>query len=1115
MRPVSMSHLLTLTLLGMAATAASAEPADNPDRPGLDLNGTWSFRLDPDNVGEREEWFHDAAGFPHSIQVPGAWDAQGFGPETEKLHHNFIGKGWYARTVDLPEDWKDRRIFLRFGGVYRAARVWVNGTHVGDHIGYVSAFEFDITPAVRFGQPNHVTVLVDSEQYWDRDALQGCMDIIDHLFTYWGGLWGRVTLEARDQAWMKDVFLAPRTTPEPGCVVTAQVAGDPGQAASVEVSIVDGEGNEVAAAQAPVGDDGAIRLDVAMPDAQLWTPEIPHLYTAVLTLRDGDGTERDRVRDRFGVRSIELRDTDFYVNGVKYYLAGYGDDCVYPDTIAPPADKDFYVERLRVAKSYGFNYVRHHSHFVAPEYYEACDEVGMFVSPELPIGYPRFYNRAHGAALELYKTEWAGVIKRYRNHPSIFDWCMSNELWEGMPRIGPDLYRIAKELDPTRPVIDSDGLFSGGFIDGTKDRDTLDFLTVMFDILTTPFDNPEKFATGTPLKPMITHEEGNFVHFPRLDEIELYTQFKPFWLTDCRDRVARAGLLDEALAWSEASERLYLLCHKANIEALRKNPRISGYHWWLLQPWYVGSNGLVDVHRRPIAVSPEEVRRFNGPVVLLQEGIGSTYGGGQELEFQLLLSNYSGSSIEGGSVEVTVTVNDEAVETRALDVASLENGSIGEVGSVRVSLPDTAEATQFRVEARLTSSAAEQSNAWTAWLFPSKEPASSADVPLYASADLEELLKPFGAQPMPEQIQSGVPAVYVARQPTEALVRAAEAGACVVLLSPAGVFPTDYTAFKPAWWLGVFENDSNAGTYVYDNPVTRGLTPEGWCDDSWFHLLQGAQTFLLDDLPVQPEVLIRALNTHGAPHGFSRYVDFEFVWRNKALLMQAKVGAGSVVLSGLNFDYALERGGPEGPYVLRRLLDHAKSRPQPKAEWTAEYLLDLVARSPFARGPLVPGFSRIVFHKGETAQGQSFRDRTMETLRIRQEEPLHRVAWETGTVPEAPFVTFVFAGTLPFSAPPSAPPGFTLTVNGRRAVDFDTVRQQTRWDGDGNGCSLLYVPSHVRPSWSETAGLFYLSVPAEFLTPESAATLEVRARGSDPGRWFGLQPYTDTLPDAR
>ncbi|MBI5091751.1 MAG: hypothetical protein HZB26_04820 [Candidatus Hydrogenedentes bacterium] len=1102
---------LVLSLCCILSASASPVAGDSAGaRPVTNLDGTWSFRLDPDSVGETKEWYLPNASFADSIPVPGAWDAQGFGPETDKLQHNFIGKGWYARDVDVPEIWRDRRVFLRFGGVYRAAKVWVNGKPAGRHLGYVSDFEFDITPLVTFDAKNRVVVQVDSEQRWEEDALQGCLDVIDHLYTYWGGIWGHVDIEARSAAWLEDLFIAPRTAPATGCTVTAHIGGEAARASAAKLDVLDADGASVATRQINLGNDGSIRADLELPKARTWTPESPYLYAAELTLLDASGNALDRVRDRFGVRSIELCGTDFLVNGVKYYLAGYGDDCVYPDTIAPPADKQFYIDRLRVAKSYGFNYVRHHSHFVAPEYYEACDEVGMFVSPELPIAYPRFYERAHGAAIELYKTEWSAAIRRYRNHPSIFDWCMANEQWEGMPRVGPDLYRIAKELDTTRPVIDSDGVFSTGFIDGTKDRPTLDFLPVMFGILTSPLDNPDKFKTGKPLKPMITHEEGNYTHFPRLDEIDLYrTTFKPFWLTDCRDRVARAGLLDETPAWSEVSERLYLLCHKSNIEALRKNPYISGYHWWLLQPWYVGANGLLDAHRRPNSVTPDEVRQFNAPVVLLQDGINLTYRSGEPLTFSLRLSNYSGGPIENGVVHVVVSGEGVTLDDRTLNVAALPNGQLGIVGDVKVALPEPKEPQRIKVKAQLESATARQSNEWTTWVYPARTPQPAVGVPVYATPDALGMVASFGAAPMPSDGRTLKRAVYVAHQPTEALAQAAERGSCVVLLSPAGVIPTDCTTYKTAWWLGVFEGDSNAGTYVHDNPVTRGLTPEKWCDASWFHLLQGAQTFLLDDLPSQPETLIRALNTHGAPHGFSRYVDFEYVWRNKALLMQAKVGRGSLILSGLNFDAALHNGGPEAAYVLGRILEYASTFPRPSAKWPVAFVEDLVARSPFTKGPVVFGFKRLTFHRGEKVTGQSCRELNAETLRIRQEEPMHRIAWETDTVPPASSIVFVFAGGFPFMEPPATNPGFTLALNGTRVVDFDTTKTQTRWTSADGRSALLYVPGHVQPSWSETAGLFYLSVPGELTTPGKPCAFEVRSRGADNKRWFALNPYTD------
>jgi beta-galactosidase/beta-glucuronidase len=70
-----------------------------------------------------------------------------------------------------------------------------------------------------------------------------------------------------------------------------------------------------------------------------------------------------------------------------------------------------YVQRLRLVKSYGFNFVRHHSAIMPPEYYEACDELGMLVSAEFPIAYENFYRKAGPQALENYKREWAAAIE--------------------------------------------------------------------------------------------------------------------------------------------------------------------------------------------------------------------------------------------------------------------------------------------------------------------------------------------------------------------------------------------------------------------------------------------------------------------------------------------------------------------------------------------------------------------------------------------------------------------------------------------------------------------------------------------------------------------------------
>ena len=72
-----------------------------------------------------------------------------------------------------------------------------------------------------------------------------------------------------------------------------------------------------------------------------------------------------------GMRTLETRGSQFFLNGSPFFLRGYGDDAIYPATMTPPANKEFYLERLNVIKSYGFNGVRHHSHLLPPEYYDA------------------------------------------------------------------------------------------------------------------------------------------------------------------------------------------------------------------------------------------------------------------------------------------------------------------------------------------------------------------------------------------------------------------------------------------------------------------------------------------------------------------------------------------------------------------------------------------------------------------------------------------------------------------------------------------------------------------------------------------------------------------------
>ena len=1099
-----------------ALSVLAAQPATQV-RPTLSLDGTWQFRADPADRGEKEEWFRGKTTFDRTIRVPGAWGAQGVGEPTDKVRHHYVGKAWYLRRVTVPPAWAQKRVILTVGGVHRYATVYVNGRRLGEHVGYLSPFEFDLTPHVRPGQEAVIAIRVDSQQRWDVDALTGAMDIIDAMFVPWGGISGHVALEARGPLWLEDLYVQPSVDP-PACRVSAGLAGrlpSSSQKLRSVLEVLDAQGRVVSEAEGemvgkfqPGSPKPPVLLDAKLPGARLWTPASPALYTARLTLQSGDVT-LDQVQTRFGLREIRVDGPAILLNGKRIFLHGCGDDSVYPRTVSPPTDKASYLKRLRVLKAYGFNHVRHHSHFLPDEYYDACDEIGVLVSPELPIAYMSYFQRAKGKALDLYASEWAAAIIRHRNHPSILDWCMGNEFWHGLP-IATRLYGIARKLDPTRPIVDSDGLFAREILSGRSDRPTLDLWFTMFQVHHLPLDRPDKHTFARPAKPVISHETGNYGTFPRLDLIERFEHnFKPFWLTPVRAKLEKLHLLDEAERWAANSERLYLLCHKLNIEDLRRNPYASGHHWWLMQDYWTGCNGIVDAYYRPKPPVPtDRVRQFNADVVLLQDGLPLTGRAGDELSVKLLVSNYSPSAIRRGRLTWQWSAEPEGASVlpgaRGGQVSvTAPQGVVAQVGLIGGKIPSLPSGptapVRLRLSLDLVAGEIRQTNAWSTWVYPQKISPPALTAPLYAGPVVLRGLQAMGAKPLPAAEPLPARAVYVMRQPTPPVVDAVRRGAALVLLTPRGLLPTVRTRFKTSWWLGS-ATDCNVGTVAYDHSVTRATAPEGWCDSGWYRLLEGATTFVLDDLALagkSPNVLLRALDVH-------RFC------RSKALLFQGRVGKGALIVSGLRLAATQANRPPEAQWLLTQLIAYAGSFPTPAPAFPANRLADCAQVFAPPPGPYLAGFAQLV---GATEKGRwhSYRGDSEPFLICRQTALGNRVEWDTAAVTgsgKGETVTFVFAGGLGWVDQPKTP-GFALRLDGKETLRFDVTQNAALWKSPDGAVRLRFLPHRRLPL--DGVGLFYLTVPRGRLAPGKPLRVAVTSLGQGSRRWFGVNEYKDLV----
>jgi len=1081
-------------------------------RPVVSLDGIWKGKIDADGVGVDQQWYASSFTFTDTLVVPGSWDAQGFGIENNKVFHKHTGKFWYKKDASVPPEWRGKRIFLSIGGIKRIAKTWVNGHYMGEYVGYVSQFEYDITDYIQVGQAVHVAMEIDSLRNPDMDPLVGESDFIDFMGSgmesqtavlgtsdevSWGGIWGHVLLEAREDTYLDELFIRSRISP-PEIKISAILKGSTDKFDSVEVVVHDYNDQQVVQKyydkSKVVGSD-KLEIDVEIPNAKFWSPDNPYLYKLCIRLLKS-GVLIDEADSRFGLREIKAVGTELILNGKRIFLRGYGDDGNFPETMCPPSDKMYYLNRLKLIKHYGFNFVRHHSHMMPPEYYDACDEIGIMVSAEAPLAYG--HKNHNEATTVTYLREWAGGIKRHRNHPCIFDWCIGNE-GGGDEDLRRSFKRIAKEFDPDRLFIDTDGIQHGGW-EKSGLRDTLDFLVVQFEIFDLPLDVPSKFQFSDDIvKPIVSHETGNYCTFPRFDQIKFFKHnMKPFWLTYGRDKVASWGLLDEVPLWSRVSERYYLLCHKLNLEALRKNPLMSGYHWWLFQDFWVTNNGIVDLYFRQKSIRPDEVMQFNNDIVLLEDGLQRSYSGGKKLGTVIKVSNFSEDNVQDEQLTCELYVDNKIVIRNLIDVELAKQAGLIELAKIEYALPDTKVPKIIELKTELSVGKRRIYNHWISYLFPKEIAVVESNTPVYASQDLLPLLDFLKAQKLTSKNKYLCQAVYVTNTPNKSVLDAVRGGACLIMLAPKDVFETSKSRFKLPWWSTLWrEHGVNGGALFYDNPITEGLAPEGWVDAAWYELLEDASGVVLNNFEEQPVVMVRGIED--PIHG-----------RNKAFLFQIGLGRGSVIVSG--FNHLKAKDMPVNQWLIKKIIDYAMTLPKTNTVLPNNYFEEHSVVPQHPGGSYLLGYKNLLRMEGEEVIYLTYLEQNAIGYYCRQTKEGNLIEWQTAPVPEDvddQKVSFVFAGGLGWAEEPDGG-GFDFWVNGKDVLDFDLAFEPFTWNSDDGLIELRYIPKRLEGQ-TNGAGFFYVTIPRYLFTAGKPCILGVTSKGNGSRRWFSLHPYTDIV----
>ena len=463
---------------------AADYPTESPYR--VSLNGTYAFKLldRPENADDfyNENYDAEASGFG-TITVPGNWELQGYG---EPIYTNHVypwsyekdgdcaispGKtmerqpnppfipqenptGCYRHVFEVPASFDNRDVFLCFEGVETAFYLWVNGKPVGYSQDSKLPCTFKVTDFVRQGE-NLLAMQV--MRYADSIYLE------DQDYWHISGIHRNVWLVSKPKMRIEDFKIT--ATPDlhhlTGIVSADITVSREPMFADYTVRLAVFDGNRMLADASgairptaeyrsdklPTANTG--RASLTMPQIDLWSPESPRLYTAVVSLVSPEGCIVDVESCRIGFKTLSQTDGVIHLNGKRLIIRGVNrHEHAWEDGRA--VSRAHMAEEIKQMKRMNINSVRTCHYPDSQEWYDLCDELGLLLVCECNL-------ETHGVAGALthnpaYATAFVEramrMVVTHKNHPSIYSWSLGNESGCGPNHAA--MYGFVKEYDKTR-----------------------------------------------------------------------------------------------------------------------------------------------------------------------------------------------------------------------------------------------------------------------------------------------------------------------------------------------------------------------------------------------------------------------------------------------------------------------------------------------------------------------------------------------------------------------------------------------------------------------------------------------------------------------------------------
>ncbi len=450
----------------------------------LNFNSGWHFYLGevPDfQVPEFDDSKWRVLDVPHDWSIEGQFAEDN--PSSVSGAFLPMGIGCYRKYFVLPEGAKGKRIKIRFDGVYMNSSVYLNGIFLGNRPYGFSTFEYDLTPFLKFnGEKNVIAVNVDNSLVINCRWYTGSginrnvwLNISEQQhFKSFGTFFRTVSVDGNVARLKVDCEVISNNYPESQNINFQRFPEDWKKVikdAKIAALLKEADGRIFAESSESfkLGDYTSVKstLDFEASNPALWSDKNPNLYTLELQLWI-DNQMVDSEKQKVGIRTIDFKkDQGMLVNGGKVVVKGV---CLHKDagSFGTAVPKDVWRYRLEKLKELGCNAIRTHGP-VDPVFIDVCDEMGFYMMAEAfdewnkrwhfgwsedPAGkknytYHKFFN-------QWAETDLKDMVRRDRNHPSVFMYSVGNEVPEQRYADGAEtlkkLMDWVKEEDDTRPI---------------------------------------------------------------------------------------------------------------------------------------------------------------------------------------------------------------------------------------------------------------------------------------------------------------------------------------------------------------------------------------------------------------------------------------------------------------------------------------------------------------------------------------------------------------------------------------------------------------------------------------------------------------------------------------